>query len=148
MFQKCSMAFLAIYTAVLLSACGGEDIAPAVQQAAPVAAAAVQDPVFAAAVPATPQQPAIAAAVSAPAPGNLPAILHPVQRVSESERRAEELRLVDFEQSYSIEMNRRAQEQAEKERRSDIAASAGIVQAPGCEGVEGHAALECARSVI
>ena len=69
-------------------------------------------------------------------------------RVTESERRAEELRMVDFEQSFSIEMNRRSQEQAEREQRVAVALRAGVVQGPGCEGTEGHAALECERSLL
>ena len=68
--------------------------------------------------------------------------------VSESERRAEETRLVDFEQSYSIEMNRLSREQAGREQRSALALRAGVVQGPGCEGTEGHAALECERSLL
>lgn len=149
MFQKFSMGVVAISAAVLLSACGGDDALPTVQQAAPVAATAVPAPANFAA-PAAPQQVTAqtSAAVSAQVPGNIPAVLNPVQRVSESERVAEELRLVDFEQSYSIEMNRRAQEQADKEKRSAVAVHAGVVQAPGCEGTEGHAAVECERSVI
>ncbi len=69
-------------------------------------------------------------------------------QVTESERVAEELRLVDFEQSFSIEMNRRNQEQAERSQRAAIAARAGVVQGPGCEGTEGHAAVECEQSLI
>lgn len=69
-------------------------------------------------------------------------------QVSESERVAEELRLVDFEQSFSIEMNRRNQEQAERAERAAIASRAGVVQGPGCEGTQGHAAVECEQSLI
>ena len=75
-------------------------------------------------------------------------MLQPQQQVSESERVAETLRLVDYEQSYSIEMNRRAREQAEREQRAAVSARAGVVQGPGCEGTEGHAAVECERSLM
>jgi hypothetical protein len=69
-------------------------------------------------------------------------------RVTESERRAEELRMVDFEQSFSIEMNRRSQEQAERAQRALLAHQAGVAQGPGCEGTEGEAALACERSLL
>ena len=45
-------------------------------------------------------------------------------------------------------MNRRNQEQAERAQRAAIAARAGVVQGPGCEGTEGHAAVECEQSLI
>jgi hypothetical protein len=148
MFQKFSNGILALAAALILTACGGDDAMPVAQESAPLAATPAANAAPAAWNAPAPQQQVAATAVSAPVPANLPAVLNPVQHVSESERRAEELRLVDFEQSYSIEMNRRAQEQSEKERRSAVAVQAGIAQAPGCEGTEGHAALECERSVI
>ena len=87
-------------------------------------------------------------APAAPAPvAATPVIANPAPLVTESERRAEELRLVDYEQAYSIEMNRLAQEQAERARRGAVALQAGIVQGPGCEGTEGYAAQQCERSL-
>ena len=76
------------------------------------------------------------------------AVQHARPLVSESERRAEELRMVDFEQSYSLEMNRLGREQTERAQRTAVALRAGVQQGPGCEGTEGHAALECERSLM
>ena len=120
-----------------------------------LAACSANDPVEAVKVEmaAAPQQ-ASALVAQSPAPASIVAgsIAAALQadgpRVTESERRAEELRMVDFEQSYSIEMNRRSQEQAEREQRAAIALRAGVVQGPGCEGTEGNAALVCERSLM
>ena len=120
-----------------LAACSSNDPVEAVKvemAAAPQRAAALVEPSPA---PASVVAGSIAAAPQADGP-----------RVTESERRAEELRMVDFEQSFSIEMNRRSQEQAEREQRVAVALRAGVVQGPGCEGTEGHAALECERSLL
>ena len=139
MFQSFS-TLLAVSCIALLTACSGN----APDQAALAAASA----------PAAAPGPALSApvyAAPAPAPRVLVAAVNVLSRpaqVSESERVAEELRLVDFEQSYSIEMNRRNQEQAERSERAAITARAGVAQGPGCEGTEGHAALECEQSLI
>lgn len=123
----------------VLAACSSNEPEPA---AAPLAAAAPAAPaVFSLSNPvrqadATPER-AVPAAGADDAP-----------RVTESERRAEELRLVDFEQSFSIEMNRRSAEQAERAQRALLAQQAGVVQGPGCEGTEGEAALACERSLL
>ena len=140
MFHKLSKCFLLAVTLAALGACSGGqapfDTAPSASSAPPVAAPSG----------------AIAGhqeiAVASGAALNLPAVLQSQQPASESERVAETLRLVDYEQSYSIEMNRRAQEQAEREQRAAVSARAGVVQGPGCEGTEGHAAVECERSLI
>lgn len=131
---------LAVSTITLLAACSAtthdDTAAPALQQAttpAPMIVEYAPQP----AAPA-PQGTRLLAAVN---------VLTPPQ-VTESERVAEELRLVDFEQSFSIEMNRRNAEQAERSARAAVAARAGVVQGPGCEGTEGHAATECEQSLI
>ena len=139
MFQSFS-TLLAVSCITLLTACSGNAPVEATQAsiAAPVAAPA-------------PTSYAPVQAAPAPAPRVLVAAVNVLSRpaqVSESERVAEELRLVDFEQSYSIEMNRRSQEQAERSERAAITARAGVAQGPGCEGTEGHAALECEQSLI
>jgi hypothetical protein len=118
----------------LLAACSGETppAAPVHEVAAP--AASVQR----AFLP-PPPAPRVLAAVS---------VLVTPPQVSESERVAEELRLIDYEQSFSIEMNRRNQEQSERSARAAAAARAGVVQGPGCEGSEGQAAVVCEQSLI
>ena len=143
MFKTISK-LLAMSTMTLLAACSAttqDDIpAPALQQTiapAPMIVEYAPQPV-AAAVPA-PQGTRLLAAVN---------VLVTPPQVTESERVAEELRLVDFEQSFSIEMNRRNAEQAERSARAAVAARAGMVQGPGCEGTEGHAATECEQSLI
>ena len=141
MFQKISNTFLAAVMVVALSACSGGQ-AP-FDAESPSAAVSPAPASFAQAAPQ--QGGNVSGAIT---PANLPAVLQPQQAVSESERVAETLRLVDYEQSYSIEMNRLAQEQAEREHRAAISAQAGVVQGPGCEGTEGHAAVECERSLI
>ena len=138
MFQTISK-LLAVSTMTLLAACSGN--APD----APAAPAA-----FSAVAPAAITYTAQPAATN-PAPRILAAavnVLVTPPQVSESERVAEELRLVEFEQSFSIEMNRRNQEQAERSQRAAVAQHAGVVQGPGCEGTEGHAAVECEQSLI
>ena len=142
MFQRLLNGFLIASVATLLGACSGDQAAFEAPQA-PVSAAS---PLSASVAPAPAAMPDSVAA-TAPA-ASIPAVLRPVQYVTESERAAEELRLVDYEQSYSIEMNRRAQEQAEREQRAAITAQAGVVQGPGCEGTEGYAAVECEHSLI
>lgn len=141
MFQKLSNSVLIVLMSAALSACsGGQE-----PFETPLAALAAEPtPIAPAIVAAVPEMTLASTGVSA----NIPAGLQPQQRVSASERVAEELRLVDYEQSFSIEMNRRAQEQAEREQRAAVSARAGVVQGPGCEGTEGHAALECERSII
>lgn len=67
--------------------------------------------------------------------------------VSDSAAMAEAERTADFEQSFSIEMNRRHAEQLEKEARIADNKRAGVVQSPGCEDTIGHAALECEQLV-
>lgn len=147
MYQKISSGVLAVSLVALLSACSaGSEEAPQAAQAPAMAASAAPAAAPVAAAPAA-QQLVSAAQVAARMSVNVPAVLKPDARVTESERVAEELRMVDFEQSFSIEMNRRAQEQAEREQRAAVNARAGIVQGPGCEGTEGHAALECERSL-
>lgn len=142
MFQKLLNAFLIASVATLLGACSGDQAAFDAQPA-PVSAASPLSTIVA------PAPVSMQGSVAATPPAaSVPAVLQPVQYVTESERVAEELRLVDYEQSYSIEMNRRAHEQAEREQRAAITAQAGVVQGPGCEGTEGHAALECERSII
>ena len=139
MFQTISK-LLAVSTMTLLAACSGN--APA---DAPVASAA-----FSAVAPAAVSYTSQPAAPT-PAPRILAVavnVLVTPPQVSESERVAEELRLVEFEQSFSIEMNRRNQEQAERAQRAAVAQHAGVVQGPGCEGTEGHAAVECEQSLI
>jgi hypothetical protein len=142
MFQTISK-FLAISSMALLAACSGaspeHDAPVAVLPAAPAAAAVVVEYAPQPAATPAPGTRVLAAAVN---------VLVTPPQVSESERVAEELRLVDFEQSFSIEMNRRHQEQAERSARAAIAARAGVVQGPGCEGTEGHAAVECEQSLI
>ena len=154
MFQKCSSGAtaisLVISLAALLSACsGGGDGSELAQPSPQAPAMAAMSAPLAAPAAAAPmaQQDASAVQVTARMEAKLPTVLKGDPRVTESERVAEQLRLVDFEQSYSIEMNRRAQEQAEREQRAAVNARAGIVQGPGCEGTEGHAALECERSI-
>lgn len=140
MFAQRSRRFLMMSAMVLLSACSGsQDALDTLAASAPS-----PDPVASFVQPAAAAQAApalISAEPYAAAPVYIPL-------VSESERVAEELRLVDFEQDLSIEMNRRAQEQLERELRIAIATRAGIVQGPGCEGTEGQAALDCERSLI
>ena len=149
MFQKFSSGALVVSLLALLSACSaGSDVAPQAAQAdQPRAMAAPATPMVGPATAAAPQQVVSGAQVASTLSADMPAVLKGDPRVSESERVAEELRMVDFEQSYSLEMNRRAQEQAEREQRAAVNARAGIVQGPGCEGTEGHAALECERSI-
>jgi hypothetical protein len=140
MFSQLSRSFLIISAMVLLSACSGShDALDTLAASAPSpdpAASSVQPAAAPQAAPAL-----VSAEPYAAAPVYIPL-------VSESERLAEELRLVDFEQVLSIEMNRRAQAQLEREQRIALAARAGIVQGPGCEGTEGNAAVECERSLI
>ncbi len=142
MFQTISK-FLAISTMTLLAACSGatpESDAPVAFLPAPPAAAPVVIEYAPQSAPAAgPGTRVLAAAVN---------VLVTPPQVTESERVAEELRLVDFEQSFSLEMNRRHQEQAERSERAAIAVRAGVVQGPGCEGTEGHAAVECEQSLI
>ena len=141
MLQSISKALLAFSTMALLAACSGNTPAETPMTVfAPKAGAA---PVAVEYAP----QPAAPAAVNRVLAASVNVLAAPPQ-VSESERVAEELRLVDFEQSFSIEMNRRNQEQAERSQRAAIAARAGVVQGPGCEGTEGHAAVECEQSLI
>lgn len=143
MFQKFTKGFLAMSLAALLSACsGGADVGMDTQTE-PTAA---PTPLATSMSAPTPQQ-AMASDAGASVAGQPPAVLQPAGQVTESERVAEELRMVDFEQSFSIEMNRRAQEQSERAQRAAVLARAGVVQGPGCEGTEGHAALECERSL-
>ena len=146
MLQKFSFGSLVMIAAALLSACSAGSDALSEPVAAPVAAAVIAPLATPAAAP-SPQQEITAAQAAAQVAVHVPAVLKSEGRVSESERVAEELRMVDFEQSFSIEMNRRAQEQAEREQRAAVNARAGMVQGPGCEGTEGHAALECERSI-
>ena len=138
MFQTISK-LLAVSTMTLLAACSGNAPDAPVASApfsavAPVAVSYTSQPAAA-----NPAPRILAAAVN---------VLVTPPQVSESERVAEELRLVEFEQSFSIEMNRRNQEQAERARRAAVAQHAGVVQGPGCEGTEGHAAVECEQSLI
>lgn len=134
---------LAISTVTLLAACSANtDDTPA--PAAPVAATFASPVVVEYAPQPARANPAQATRVLAAA---VDVLVTPPQ-MSESERVAEELRLVEFEQSFSIEMNRRNQEQAERSQRAAVAARAGVVQGPGCEGTEGHAAIECEQSLI
>ena len=141
MFQTISK-LLAIFSMTLLAACSGA--APESDTPVAVLPAVAAAPVVVEYAPSP---------VAAPAPGTrvlaaaVNVLVTPPQ-VTESERVAEELRLVDFEQSFSLEMNRRHQEQAERSARAAIAARAGVVQGPGCEGTEGHAAVECEQSLI
>jgi hypothetical protein len=142
MLRKLS-TLLVVSTVTLLAACSD---APPTDTSAAVSAVAATDVPAARTielptqyVPATPAPRVLVAAVN---------VLHAPAQVSESERVAEELRLVDYEQSYSLEMNRRHQEQAERAQRATIAARAGVVQGPGCEGTEGNAAVECEQSLI
>ena len=141
MFQKFASSVVAILAVAVLSACSGGQV-PFEPQATPAGLAP------AASTASAVRPDSSAADFGAGVAANVPAVLQPQQQVSESERVAEQLRLVDYEQSYSIEMNRRAQEQAERSQRAAVAAQAGVVQGPGCEGTEGHAALECERSLI
>ena len=143
MFPKCANSIVAALMVAVLSACSGDQVA---FDAAPPTAASGAAPVALDTAAARGDGAAGAGADAVLA--SIPAVLQPQQQVSESERVAEQLRLVDYEQSYSIEMNRRAQEQAERTQRAAIAAQAGVVQGPGCEGTEGHAAVECERSLI
>jgi hypothetical protein len=136
--QKFSV-FIASAALSVLAACSSNE--PALT-AAPVAAAPALAP--AAFSRSSPQQQADATLTYAGPvanTGNTP-------RVTESERRAEELRMVDFEQSFSIEMHRRSDEQAERAQRALVAQQAGVVQGPGCEGTQGEAALVCERSLL
>ncbi len=141
MFRFISKALLASSTMALLAACSGNTPAEA-----PAAAFVPVAPSASVIVEYAPQPPAPSAANRVLA-ASVNVLVTPPQ-VSESERVAEELRLVDFEQSFSIEMNRRNQEQAERSERAAVAARAGVVQGPGCEGTEGHAAVECEQSLI
>ncbi len=140
MLSTISKSLLAISFMSLLVACSGS--APA---DAPVVAAPSAPTPASVTVSYAPQPPVGGAKRVLVASVNV--LVAPPQ-VSESERAAEELRLVDFEQSFSLEMNRRNQEQAERSRRAEVAARAGVVQGPGCEGTEGHAAVECEQSLI
>ena len=136
MFQSIA-SILSVAALLTLAACSGEPAsqAPAVDAAIP-AAAGVAPVAF---LPPPPAPRMLAAAVNV--------LVTPAQ-VSDSERVAEQLRQVDFEQSFSLEMNRRQHEQAERTARAALAARAGVVQGPGCEGTEGHAALLCEQSLI
>lgn len=147
MFQTISKVFLAISTMTLLAACSGN--APDDAAATLSAAGASPAPSAEFYLP----QPAAKATAAAPDPASRSLVasvnvLVSPPEVSESERVAEQLRLVEFEQSFSLEMNRRHQEQAERTERAAIAARAGVLQGPGCEGTEGHAAVECEQSLI
>ena len=144
MFSKLTSRIFAVSVFAMLTACSGDSTTEF--QPGPASAAA---PALAS-VPASsaPRTGIDTAAASVRLSGHIPAVLQPEVQVSESERVAEELRLVDYEQKFSIEMNRRAQEQSEREQRAGVSARAGVVQGPGCEGTEGHAALECERSII
>ncbi|MES2317547.1 MAG: hypothetical protein V4631_08625 [Pseudomonadota bacterium] len=136
MIVQLSRLMIAVSVACVLAACGGDDAASAA---------------VAARTEAAPQSaPASFVPAQAPVAAVAPAAIHPaaLQLVTESERRAEELRLVDFETSYSIELNRRSQEQADRAQRAALSLQAGVVQGPGCEGSEGHAAQECERSLM
>jgi hypothetical protein len=120
----------------MLAACSGETpVAAPVRGAAAPAAVSVQ----AAFLPPPPAPRMLAAAVN---------VLVTPSQVTESERVAEELRLVDFEQSFAVEMNRRNQEQSERSARAAAAVRAGVLQGPGCEGTEGHAAELCEQSLM
>jgi hypothetical protein len=119
----------------MLAACSGETPAAAPVHAAAAASAATVQSAF---LP-PPPAPRVLAAVN---------VLVTPPQVSESERVAEELRLIDYEQSFSIEMNRRNQEQSERSARAAAAARAGVVQGPGCEGSEGQAAVLCEQSLM
>ena len=152
MLQKFSNGLLAVSLAGLLSACSGGSEPPTEPATEP--ATAVWPAPLAAAAPAgasgfapMPRQEVSSAAVDARMAPTMPAVLQSEQHVTESERQAEQLRLVDYEQAYSLEMNRLAQEQAERAQRAAVMARAGVIQGPGCEGAEGHAAVECERSL-
>lgn len=94
----------------------------------------------------TPAQHASVASNAKHAPlGNAPAVL--VSAASESERQAEELRMVDMERAQSMELNRRHQEQIEREARIASNAQAGVVQSPGCEDALGDDAVVCEQRV-
>ncbi|WP_426100718.1 hypothetical protein [Massilia sp. TSP1-1-2] len=140
MLQTISKALLAFSTMTLLVACSNT---PADAPVAAVAPAAAVAPIFVEYA----ADPAAAPAGTRVLVASVNVLVTPPQ-VSESERVAEELRLVDFEQSFAIEMNRRNQEQAARAERAAVAARAGVVQGPGCEGTEGHAAVECEQSLI
>lgn len=143
MLQTISKTLLAFATMSVLAACSNT---PADAPVAAVAPAAVIAPTIVEYA-----TPAVAPAPSSRILVACVNVLVTPPQVSESERVAEELRLVDFEQSFSIEMNRRNQEQAERTQRAAVAARAGVLQGPGCEGTEGtegHAALECEQSLI
>lgn len=147
MIKQMARMVVSMGLAAALTACGGSQM----DAQAPVALAVTTQP---AAAPQVGNHPAPLAGVAGTAstasvqsvPFATVAPAHPL--VSESERRAEELRMVDFEQSYSLEMNRLAHEQAERAQRSAAVLRAGVQQGPGCEGAEGHAALECERSLM
>lgn len=140
MLSQLSRTSLAMAALVLLSACSSQYAVD--QVAAPAKASAPAATWFGATAGAAAAPSAAPVSDQAYAAGPVRATL-----VTESERVAEEWRLVDFEQAYSLEMNRRSQEQAEREQRIAVAAHAGIVQGPGCEGSEGQAALDCERSL-
>jgi len=74
-----------------------------------------------------------------------PAVLQ--STATESERQAEELRMVDMERSMALEMNRRHGEQLEREARIASNQRAGVVRSPGCEDTLGHEALVCEQRV-
>ena len=140
--QQISRALLATSTMTLLAACSADTPAEA-----PAAAMAPSAPNATMIVEYAPQPAAPASNANRVLAASVNVLVAPPQ-VSESERVAEQLRLVDFEQSFSREMNRRNQEQAERSERAAVAVRAGVVQGPGCEGTEGHTAVECEQSLI
>ncbi len=87
------------------------------------------------------------APAAAPAPRAAPAPTVLVSSATDSERQAEELRMLDLQRSESLEMNRRHGEQLEREARIAANARAGLVQSPGCEDTTGHDALVCEQRV-
>ncbi len=70
-----------------------------------------------------------------------------VSSATDGERQAEELRMVDMEQKLSLELNRRHEEQVERESRIASNARAGVVQSPGCEDTVGHDSVVCEQRV-
>ena len=128
-FRVCKLT-AASAIVLVLTACGGSD--PTITDTVLVYAPAKQ------------------ASMERGVPGQAPlAHAQPVlaSTASDSERQAEELRMVAVEQAQSIELNRRHAEQLEREQRVAANARAGVVQSPGCEDTTGHEAVICEQRV-